>query len=193
MENNKINIYFGAPLFTESERNFNKELVNEIREKYGDRVSVYLPQENDALNDKTGYADSQTIYKGDNDYLDKSDILIAVLDGVALDAGLATEVGRFAHIAENSGSKYILGLYTDVRQGNTTGEKVYALDKVAESVFSYVNLYTVGAIKSNGFISTSSKDLLYELKYFLMKVEQGSEKVSNELEELQSYTEGWEF
>ena len=54
----------------------------------------------------------------------------------------------------------VVGLYTDVRQqGGSHPEKLKALQDVAESQFSYVNLYTTGLIKLRGEIVTASADL----------------------------------
>lgn len=178
----KVKIYFGAPLFSRSEQLFNERIVDEIREVYGKYVDVYLPQENESINDKSGYADSLMIYNGDNEYLDKADILIAHIDGQVADVGLAAEVGRFAHISEGSRKKkFIIGLYTDSRQG-TYGNlsKIGALDEVAESQFSYINLYLVGAIKNNGKIFTDEYEMLLALETYIIRITEDKEKLNNE-------------
>ncbi len=150
-------IYFGSPLFNEMEQMYNAYVVDKIRKAYGDKVEVYLPQENASINDKSGFADSLAIAQGDNEYLEKADLLIAVLDGVTPDSGLSAELGYFYSL-----DRPILGLYTDTRQGtHGNQEKIAALDKIAESQFSYVNLYTVGLVKLRGEILNSS-DLLVE-------------------------------
>jgi len=150
------NIYFGGALFSEMEQMYNQYIVDQIREKYGDKVNVYLPQENSAINDKSGFADSIAIANGDNEYLEKADILIGVLDGPVLDSGLAAEIGYFYSL-----NKPILGLYTDSRQGTYGNQdKIDALDKVAESQFSYINLYTVGLVKNRGQIVQKSEELV---------------------------------
>lgn len=158
-KDNRKKIYFGSPLFTEMEQIYNKLVVDLIRARYGDRVEVYLPQENEAINDKSGYADSVMIANGDNEYLKEADCLIAVLDGVTPDSGLSAEIGYFYSM-----NKPIIGLYTDVRQGTFgNSQKIDALDRVAESQFSYVNLYTVGLIKQRGGIATSYTELVDKL------------------------------
>lgn len=152
-------IYFGAPLFTEMEQMYNKYVVDMIREKFGNKVDVYLPQENEAINDKSGFADSIAIAKGDNAYLEETDVFIALLDGVTPDSGLSAELGYFYSM-----NKPIIGLYTDVRQGTYGNQqKVDALDEVAESQFSYVNLYTVGLVKQRGSIARSAIELIDKL------------------------------
>lgn len=159
------NIYLGASLFTQGDRDFNAKIAQAIREQ--NLGEVYSPAENMAINDKSNYADGQTIYKSDNDYLENTDILIAILDGDVIDAGLACEIGWFARLAETSEEpKTIIGLFTDIRQGHVTDAKVNALNKIAESPFLYVNTYVTGAIKSNGTIVTTIEDLLVEIEQF---------------------------
>lgn len=158
-------IYFGGPLFNEMEQMYNAHVVSKLREKYGDRIEIYLPQENEAINDKSGFANSLAIAQGDNDYLEEADLLIAVLDGVTPDSGLSAELGYYY-----SKERPIIGLYTDVRQGTYGNqEKIAALDEVAESQFSYINLYTVGLVKLRGEILTSSDDLVEKLADYLPK------------------------
>ncbi|MDN6730888.1 MAG: nucleoside 2-deoxyribosyltransferase [Atopostipes suicloacalis] len=158
-------IYFGGPLFNEMEQMYNAHVVKKLREKYGERIDIYLPQENQEINDKSDFADSLAIAQGDNAYLEESDLLIANLDGVTPDSGLSAELGYFY-----SKERPIIGLYTDVRQGTSGNqEKIAALDEVAESQFSYINLYTVGLVKLRGEILTSSEDLVEKLEDYLPK------------------------
>lgn len=152
-------IYLASPLFNESEQDFNSKLAHKIRTSFEGKVLLYNPQENDEINDKSGYADSQDIFVGDTTHLDESDILIANLDGLSIDPGVAAEMGYFYTL-----DRPIIGLYTDVRQGTFGNQlKIDALDDVAESQFSYVNLYVVGLNKFRGPIATSSDELLHEL------------------------------
>lgn len=157
------NIYFANDLFTEESRLWNKTVVDKIRNKYGNKVSIYLPQENQSINDKSKYANSIDIAKADTERLDKSDILIAVLDGLSIGAGTATEIGMFANK-----HKPIIGVYTDVRQkGADCKAKLDALSDIAENQFFYINLFTVGKIKQNGEIVTSSKQLIDVLNKYV--------------------------
>lgn len=158
-----VKIYFGSPLFTEMEQMYNNYLVKMIREKFKEQVEIYLPQENEAINDKSGFADSIAIAQGDNAYLEEADMLIAVLDGVTPDSGLSAEIGYFYSM-----NKPIIGLYTDVRQGTYGNQqKIDALEEIAESQFSYVNLYTVGLIKQRGKIVRTSKELVQVLDEYI--------------------------
>lgn len=156
-------IYFGGPLFNEMEQMYNAYVVNKIRETYGDKVNIYLPQENADINDKSGFADSLAIAEGDNAYLEEADLLIAVLDGVTPDSGLSAELGYFYSM-----ERPMLGLYTDTRQGaHGNEEKIAALDEIAESQFSYVNLYTVGLVKLRGEILSSADALVEKIGDYL--------------------------
>ncbi|AGY82249.1 MULTISPECIES: nucleoside 2-deoxyribosyltransferase [Carnobacterium] len=155
-------IYFASPLFSEMERVYNENLVQSIRETYPD-VEIYVPQEQGEINDKNAYADSVAIAKYDTDALLDSELMVAVLDGSTIDVGVATEIG----VAYQAGIP-IIGLYTDSRQqGAENKQKLAALQEVAESQFSYINLYTVGIIKMNGAIYSTSKDFITAINDYL--------------------------
>lgn len=155
-------IYFASPLFSEMERIYNENLVQSIRETYPD-VEIYVPQEQGEINDKNAYADSVAIAKYDTDALLDSELMVAVLDGSTIDVGVATEIG----VAYQAGIP-IIGLYTDSRQqGAENKQKLAALQEVAESQFSYINLYTVGIIKMNGAIYSTSKDFITAINDYL--------------------------
>lgn len=155
-------IYFASPLFSEMERVYNENLVQSIRETYHD-VEIYVPQEQGEINDKNAYADSVAIAKYDTDALLDSELMVAVLDGSTIDVGVATEIG----VAYQAGIP-IIGLYTDSRQqGAENKQKLAALQEVAESQFSYINLYTVGIIKMNGAIYSTSKDFITAINDYL--------------------------
>lgn len=155
-------IYFASPLFSEMELQYNAYVVGELRKHYPE-LDIFLPQEQMEINDKSGYADSKMIAKLDTDALLASDLIIAVIDGISIDAGVASEIG----VAYQAGIP-VLGLYTDSRQQGADNEKkLAALHDVAESQFSYVNLYTVGLIKLNGEIVSSSQALVNAIKTYL--------------------------
>ncbi|MDT2614437.1 nucleoside 2-deoxyribosyltransferase [Enterococcus dongliensis] len=155
-------IYFAAPLFAQSDLFYNQHLVKKIRELPAD-LTVYLPQENDGINDKSAYADSKMIALADTEEVIKSDLMIAVLDGLTIDAGVASEIG----VAYAKGIP-ILALYTDSRQqGADNQKKLAALKTPAENQFHYLNLYTVGLVKLNGAIVATEDALLEKITAFL--------------------------
>lgn len=149
-----INIYFANDLFNEATRNFNKDVVNRIREVYGDKVYIYNPMDNDEINDKESYANSQMIANADYRELKKSDLLIAILDNQ--DFGVGIEIG-IAYEAEIP----IIGLYSDVRQfGGDHPMKIKALMEIGENQYGYSNLMGNGLIKNNGKLVNSSEELV---------------------------------
>lgn len=155
-------VYFASPLFSEMERLYNEKIVLSIRKTYPE-IEVYVPQEQGEINDKNAYADSMAIAKYDTDALLASQLMVAILDGSTIDVGVATEIG----VAYQAGIP-IIGLYTDSRQqGAENNQKLAALKDVAESQFSYINLYTVGIIKMNGAIYNTSEDLITVINDYL--------------------------
>lgn len=157
-------IYFASPLFSEMEQAFNKQMVTQIRQQY-QNVEVYLPQEQMSINDKQAYADSTMIATFDTQALLESDLMIAILDGPVIDAGVASEIGVAYHA-----DMPILALYSDSRQyGSDNQEKLAALQEVAESQFSYVNLYTVGLVKLRGEVFSTSVDLIEALSAYVQE------------------------
>lgn len=157
-----MNIYFAAPLFAKSDLLYNADLVNQIRSTYP-QADIYLPQENASINDKSAYADSKMIAQADTEKVLESDLMIALLDGLTIDPGVASEIGvAFAKEIP------VLGLYTDSRQqGADNQQKITVLKTVAENQFHYLNLYTVGLIKLNGEIYSSENVLLEGLAAYL--------------------------
>lgn len=157
-----MKIYFANALFSQAEINYNAQLAAKIRQ-LDSAIDLYLPQENDSINDKEAYADSKMIAKADTEKLIHSDLMVAVLDGLSIDNGVASEIG----VAYAKGIP-IIGLYTDTRQqGSDNREKLQALSQIAENQFHYVNLYTTGLIKLNGTIVNNEDDLVKAVAKYL--------------------------
>ncbi|OTN90123.1 nucleoside 2-deoxyribosyltransferase [Enterococcus sp. 7E2_DIV0204] len=154
-----MKIYFAGPMFAKADLLYNEFLVKQIR-ALDDSLEVYLPQENGAINDKTAYADSTMIAVADTERVLESDLLVAVLDGITIDAGVASEIG--VAYAKNIP---MIGLYTDTRQqGADNQKKLAALSETAENQFHYLNLYTIGLLKLNGTVATNEQDFLELIK-----------------------------
>lgn len=141
-----MNGYLANGLFSLGDRLINERIAERVREAI-DGIDLYVPQENDAINDKDAFADSSMIAQADVDKLTHSDFLIAVIDGVEIDSGVAAEIG----VAYALG-KPIYALYTDVRQhGRSNQKKLDALmSDGTENQFMYRNLFVVGLIKTSG-------------------------------------------
>lgn len=154
-----MKIYFANALFSQADINYNAQLAAQIR-NLSPQINLYLPQENNDINDKQAYADSKMIAQADTAKLLASDLVIAILDGNTIDNGVASEIG-VAYAQKIP----IIGLYTDTRQqGAGNQQKLDALSQVAENQFHYVNLYTTGLIKLNGTIVNNEADLLTAIK-----------------------------
>ncbi len=146
--------YLANGLFSLGDRLVNERLAKAIRQAIPD-IELYVPQENDAINDKSSYADSLAIAEADLTMLQTSDVLVAVLDGVEIDSGVAAEIGAFSML-----NRPIVGVFTDVRQqGRENMMKIEALIRDGiENQFVYRNLFVIGLIKRNGVITTSIDD-----------------------------------
>lgn len=153
--------YLANGLFSRGDRLVNELIAKEIRKDIKD-IELYVPQENDAINDKNSYADSIAIAEADLDKLKESDFLIAVIDGVEIDSGVAAEIGAF-YMTE----KPIFALYSDVRQqGRSNDKKINALvEDGTENQFMYRNLFVIGIIKkSGGGVYLNIEDLVEAIK-----------------------------
>ncbi|MBU3967108.1 MAG: nucleoside 2-deoxyribosyltransferase [Euryarchaeota archaeon] len=99
-------VYLAAPLFSEAELDFNRMLRDEIKSS---GFNVFLPQE-DSNNVKDRDDRQSIIFSKNEAAIDKSDIIVAVVDGADVDSGTAWEIG-YAYAR----GKPILGLRTDFR------------------------------------------------------------------------------
>ena len=93
-------------MFSEAEREFNSQTAKRQREN---GFEVWLAQESSFVQQGV-HKEKKTIYEGDILALKTSDVLVAVLDGVDVDAGVAFEMGYAKALG-----KPIIGLKTDYR------------------------------------------------------------------------------
>lgn len=152
--------YLANGLFSIGDRYVNELLARELRAAIPE-IELYVPQENGAINDKNAYADSLAIAAADLNSLKESDILIAVIDGVEIDSGVAAEIGAFSML-----NRPIVALFSDVRQqGRTNAKKIDALvADGTENQFIYRNLFVVGLIKQNGVIASTVREVVEQVK-----------------------------
>jgi len=148
--------YLANGLFGLGDRLVNEMVAKAVREAVPG-VDLYVPQENMAINDKSSYANSLAIAGADIEALKASDFLIAVIDGVEIDSGVAAEIGAFSML-----DRPIFALYSDTRQqGRDNAKKIDALiADGTENQFAYRNLFVIGLIKQNGMIADSIEDLI---------------------------------
>ena len=90
---NKIQVYLAGSMFCEADRMYNALLAQKIRERVGEHIDLYVPQENLSINDKTKCANSHDIFWGDYNRLQHTDIFIARIDGDIPPSGTSAEVG----------------------------------------------------------------------------------------------------
>lgn len=174
--------YLANGLFSQADFLYNHFLATQLRDNFPD-LRLYLPQENLEINDKTQYANSIQISRGDDDKLLDADFLIAVIDGNGdIDSGVACEIGKFAGFDINfllrtgTRTRPIFALYTDSRQqGRDNYTKVDALirDSV-ENQFPYRNLYVIGTIKDSGGAVYDNVDALIQgIKTHINRIKEG--------------------
>jgi nucleoside 2-deoxyribosyltransferase len=127
-------VYLAAPLFSEAERGFNVR-ITELLEEF---MEVYLPQRDGGLMSEMVAAGvpcaqaASRVFRRDMHAIRRADYIIAVLDGRAIDEGVAFELGvAFSH------NKLCIGLQTDSRRLAAWGNNPMitgALDSVFLSV-----------------------------------------------------------
>lgn len=151
--------YLANGLFSQADYMYNEYLANLLRTEFKD-LELFVPQEQ-GINDKSSYADAKMIAQLDTDNLLDSDFLIAVIDGVEIDAGVATEIGVFY-----STGRPIIALYTDSRQqGRDNDKKIQALiEDGTENQFMYRNLYTIGIVKLRGVVVDNTDSMINWVK-----------------------------
>ena len=183
----QVKMYFANGLFNEADRDYNMKIYNRLKEEFGLRLDIYLPQLNDAINDKQAYADAQMIANADYEELENSEILLAIIDtedaGVALEIGLAYEMGI-----------PIVGLYTDVRQhGADNAKKIEAIGSIGQNQFSYVNLMMTGLIMNHGKLVNSIDDAVDALAVLLDKRDKMDKQLFNSEENWKSFNNVVEY
>ncbi len=114
-----MKLYFAAPLFSESERNFNAKLAQKI-EALG--YEVFLPQrdgiiEDSPLQKNQDISDkNRKIFLMDRDRIFKTDIFLFVLDGRVPDEGASVALGMaYTYKFLKEKNIHIIGLHSDMR------------------------------------------------------------------------------
>ena len=122
-----------------------ENLARELEERTG--IDLYVPQRNADINDKKNNDDIITdikIAQADTAELKNANILIACLDGLTIDDGVAGEVmahGVMREFEIENGIDFprmIIGIITDMRYMGTGENKLYR------------NLMIVGKVKEHG-------------------------------------------
>jgi nucleoside 2-deoxyribosyltransferase/predicted secreted protein len=104
----KYRIYLAGPLFTEAEQMYNLLLHQLLSAHFFD---VYLPQEVGDTSHARGQDEHENIFRRHIEALERSDTIVAVIDGPDADSGTAWEMGYAAALG-----KRVVALRTDFRR-----------------------------------------------------------------------------
>lgn len=139
-----LKIYIAGPLFTLGEVNFNLQLEEELYQEL--EVDIFLPQNVISTN-------VSSIFNTDKEEIEKSEVMIAILDGVDVDSGTAWEIGYAFALR-----KRIIGIRTDFRTRGDDGDlnlmisqscdmiiRSNDIDQIVNQISDYIyDIYTAG-------------------------------------------------
>lgn len=124
--------YIASHFFNDAFFTWTENLAKQIEENCD--IELYVPQRNDSINDKKNNDENITaeaISKADTKELRESNILIANLDGLTIDDGVAAEImahGVIKQLEEENNIKFprmIIGILTDMRYQGTGDNHIY--------------------------------------------------------------------
>ncbi|WP_394023190.1 nucleoside 2-deoxyribosyltransferase [Anaerococcus martiniensis] len=139
--------YLASHFFNDAMFKWTEDLARFIEENTD--LKLYVPQRNADINDKKNNDDIITdikIAQADTAELKKANILIACLDGLTIDDGVAGEIMAHGVMAEFEKEnnidfpRMIIGIITDMRYLGTGENKLYR------------NLMIVGKVKEHGHL-----------------------------------------
>lgn len=163
-----MKLYLAGSIFYLGDKFRNEYFSQKLREAIPG-LDLYNPLENTDINDKTKFADARAIANGDNDRLDKSDILVACIDGDVLPSGTCAEIGKFHEKVARGDRKLLVGICTDTRQQYLTHseQKDNTYTEPGECQYCYENLYVTGLIKQAGALVTNIEDAIQAIKLWM--------------------------
>lgn len=164
-----IQAYLAGPIFTYGDLLRNTEWAKKIRDAFPD-MELYSPVENTTINGVEGkkkFGGSQEIAEGDNARLDRSEILIACIDGDVLPSGTCAEIGKFHEKIMRGDNKFLIGICTDTRQcANTYSEEkdIGGRSRLGEQQYSYQNIYVTGLLWQCGGLVYTIEEVIEAIK-----------------------------
>lgn len=164
-----MRIYLAGSIFYYGDFLRNTEWAKLIREAVPG-VDLYSPIENTEINGVEGkkkFAGSREVADADNARLDKTDVLIACIDGDVIPAGTSAEIGVMREKIRRGDHKYIIGICTDNRQMYLTcseAKNAGGARALGEQQYSYQNIYVTGLIKQSGWLVSSIDEAITLLK-----------------------------
>ena len=168
----KFNAYLAGGIFFYGDYLRNIEWAAKLREAFPE-MDLYSPVENTDINGVEGkkkFADSQMVATADNARLDKTDILIACIDGDVLPSGTCAEIGKFHEKIMRGDDKFIVGICTDNRQCFLTHSEEKdrgGAEALGEQQYSYQNIYVTGLIKDVGVLVANIEDVIKTMRIWL--------------------------
>ena len=100
-------IYLAAPLFSQAEQDYNKNLAAKLKDWHFD---VFLPQEIGDTDENRGCDEHEMIFTRNIQAICEADILLAIVDGADADSGTSWEMGYARGIG-----KPVVAFRTDFR------------------------------------------------------------------------------
>lgn len=138
-----MKIYLAGPLFSLAEREFNKIISNELEKKIPN-CEVYLPQEfSKKILKKTEGEFFEKMFKQCIYSIDKSDLIVSILDGPDVDSGTCIELG-YAYASK----KPIIGVRTDFRSLEDKGVNLMVSKVCTEFIW-----YSGDSINLDGIVN----------------------------------------
>ena len=116
-DDGRLRVYFAAPLFTQQERRWNRQVAEALAAELD--CEVVLPQDfacGDRKNDPRHFGE---IFRSCIAGLERCDVVVAVLDGPDADSGTAFEMG-YAYAL----GKPVVGVRTDFRRQQERGTNI---------------------------------------------------------------------
>lgn len=167
--------YLAGSIFYYGDELRNREWAARIREAIPD-IDLYSPIENTDINGTEGkkkFGSPIMIAQADNGRLDKSDILIACLDGDVIPAGTSAEIGKFHEKIARGDHKLLIGILTDNRQCCLTFSEAKDLGgrDIGAQQYSYQNIYVTGLIKEVGYLCTNIDAAIEYIKSWMENME----------------------
>ena len=166
--------YLAGGIFCYGDLLRNTEWAAKLRKAFPE-MDLYSPVENTDINGVEGkkkFAGSKEVASADNARLDKTDVLIACIDGDVLPAGTCAEIGKFHEKIARGDNKFIVGICTDNRQCALTHSEAKDAGGAAslgEQQYSYQNIYVTGLIKEYGALVSNIDDAIREIYYWNLK------------------------
>lgn len=169
-----MKIYLAGPIFCLGDKFRNDYFYGKLVEAFPN-FDIYDPLQNTEINGVEGkkkFGGSQEIANGDNERLDKTDVLVACIDGDVVPAGTSAEIGKFHEKIMRGDQKFIVGICTDTRQCALTHSKEKdegGAASLGEQQYSYQNIYVTGLIKQGGALVSSIEEAIIAIQDWMIK------------------------